>query len=114
MSVESADRKGGARAPLCQLLALWVALLSLPLSSPAHAQHEQTDRAPSASPLQNATTDTEQAAPAPREPTISRHLSSRQMEKAILDRILADGYDRRIRPAGLVAANASESGEWAH
>lgn len=37
--------------------------------------------------------------------------SSREIEKQIVDRILGEGYDKRIRPAGSGPYNASRSGE---
>ena len=42
-------------------------------------------------------------------------LSSREAEKAIVDRILGDGYDKRIRPAGSLTAGkqtANKTGEF--
>lgn len=37
--------------------------------------------------------------------------SSREIEKQIVDKILGEGYDKRIRPAGSSAYNASRPGE---
>lgn len=38
--------------------------------------------------------------------------SSREMEKQIVDKILGQGYDKRIRPAGSGPHNASSPGEF--
>lgn len=38
--------------------------------------------------------------------------SSREIEKQIVDRILGEGYDKRIRPAGSGPHNASRPGEY--
>jgi hypothetical protein len=46
------------------------------------------------------------------EPVIPPQLSSREVEKAIVDRILGEGYDKRIRPAGSGAFNTSKPGEF--
>lgn len=37
--------------------------------------------------------------------------SSREMEKQIVDKILGEGYDKRIRPAGSGPYNASKPGK---
>jgi len=37
-------------------------------------------------------------------------VSSREIEKQIVDRILGEGYDKRIRPAGSSVANSSKPG----
>lgn len=36
--------------------------------------------------------------------------SSREIEKQIVDKILGEGYDKRIRPAGTFILNASKPG----
>lgn len=46
------------------------------------------------------------------EPVIPPQLSSREVEKAIVDRILGDGYDKRIRPAGSAIFNTTKPGEF--
>jgi len=38
--------------------------------------------------------------------------SSREIEKQIVDKILGEGYDKRIRPAGSSPYNASRPGEF--
>lgn len=45
-------------------------------------------------------------------PAITPHSSSREVEKAIVDQILGEGYDKRIRPAGSGLPNASKPGEF--
>ena len=39
-------------------------------------------------------------------------VSSREIEKQIVDRILGEGYDKRIRPAGSGVSNTTKSGEY--
>lgn len=49
---------------------------------------------------------------APKQTTdFSQQTSSREIEKQIVDKILGEGYDKRIRPAGSGPYNASRPGK---
>lgn len=79
-------------------------IIGLSTGSGAQPQHQRSSSANLIAPPANSLTPSSAIATYPQ-------ASSREIEKQIVDKILGEGYDKRIRPAGSGPYNASRPGK---